>query len=230
MTAAFRLAGVEKVHRAGDTIVPILSEIDLTIEAGEFVSIVGPSGSGKSTLMTLLGCLDLPSAGSIHVMGTDATSVSDDDLARLRCRTLGFVFQSFNLLPAYDALSNVALSMVYSERANRAERARELLEQLGLGHRLYAFPRTLSGGEKQRVAIARAIANDPSIILADEPTGALDQVNGKAVLDLLGGFHRAGKTVVLVTHDPGIAARAERVIEVVDGKIRRDVPRTAWKG
>lgn len=228
MTVAFELAGVGKSHRAGDTQIPILTDINLRIDAGEFVSIVGPSGSGKSTLMTLLGCLDAPTSGRVSVLGTETSQMSDDDLAALRARTLGFVFQSFNLLPAYDALSNVALAMAYTERHDRTERATALLRRLGLQHRLHAYPSTLSGGEKQRVAIARAISNDPAIILADEPTGALDQVNGSAVLELLTQLNKEGKTVILVTHDAGVAARASRVISVVDGRIQNDLPRLLW--
>ncbi len=196
--------------------------IDLQIPIGQFVSIMGPSGSGKSTLMYILGCLDNPTQGRLSVMGRSVGDLSDDEVSALRCRSMGFVFQGFHLLGSYSALANVALSMAYSGRPDRWQRARLLLQNLGLKHRQLHRPTALSGGEQQRVAIARAIANDPQIILADEPTGALDQANGRLILDLLDAFHRKGKTIVLVTHDPQVAGRAERTVELVDGRVRRD--------
>lgn len=220
--AAFELKGITKNFKFGNQEITVLKPIDLRINLGEYVAIMGPSGSGKSTLMHLLGCLDTPSQGQLAVLDQITSSLSDDDISALRCRALGFVFQAFHLLSAYDAVSNVAMSMVYSGKQHRWDRSRELLESLGLGHRMYHSPRTLSGGEKQRVAVARALANDPPILLADEPTGALDQTNGRLILDLFDNLHAQGKTVVLVTHDNDVAKRAHRVIEIIDGEIRRD--------
>lgn len=224
---AFDLRGVSKRFAFGTQEIPVLNDIHFRIGLGEYVAIMGPSGSGKSTLMHLLGCLDAPSEGTLSVLDQITNKLSDDELSALRCRALGFVFQAFHLLGSYDAISNVAMSMVYSGKANRWERSRELLEAVGLNHRLYHSPRTLSGGEKQRVAVARALANDPPILLADEPTGALDQANGKILMDLFDDFHHQGRTIVTVTHDPHVAKRARRVIEIVDGKIRRDIPSSA---
>lgn len=222
--SAFQFSHVEKKFHIGEDEITILKKITFEIPRGQYVAIMGPSGSGKSTLMQLLGCLDFPSTGRVSVLGHDIATLSDDDLADLRCQALGFVFQAFHLLPSYDVLSNVALSMVYSGHPNRREQAEYLLTQLGMGHRLYARPRTLSGGEQQRVAIARALGNDPPILLADEPTGALDQANGKAIMALFKGFHEAGKTIVLVTHDINVARHAQRVIHIVDGQIHSDGP------
>lgn len=220
--AAFDLEAITKSYRVGEGSIEILHNIDLKIRQGSYVAIMGPSGSGKSTLLQLLGCLDLPTSGRLSVMGQEISRLSDDEISALRARSLGFVFQQFNLLPAYDAVSNVALAMVYGGRLDGRARAAEILTALGMGHRLYHRPSMMSGGEQQRVAIARAAANDSPIILADEPTGSLDQENGKAVLALLAGFHRRGKTVIMVTHDPHVAAHAERVIEIVDGRIGND--------
>lgn len=219
---AFDLENVTKSFRAGDETVSVLKNVTLKIPLGQYVAIMGPSGSGKSTLMQLLGCLDFPTSGRVSILGQDIGQMTDDTLSDFRCRAIGFVFQGFHLLPSYDAASNVALSMVYSGKENRFDRAVHLLERFGLGHRIKAKPRTMSGGEQQRVAIARAVANDSPIILADEPTGALDQANGRAILDLFASFKREGKTVVLVTHDMAVAKHAERVIEIVDGKIKSD--------
>jgi putative ABC transport system ATP-binding protein len=219
--AAFALIGVNKEFLAGDSRIPVLRDIDLIIPQGQYVSIVGPSGSGKSTLMQLLGCLDHPTTGSLTVFGQETSGLSDDDLSTLRCRRIGFVFQAFHLLPGYDAASNVALAMAYGGHENRWERARELLEKLGLGHRLNHKPPTLSGGEKQRVAIARALSNDPAIILADEPTGALDVHTGILVLDAIQKTCESlGTTTVIITHNVTIADMADRVIHLVDGQIK----------
>lgn len=220
--AAYQLKSIQKSYKAGDRFIPVLKDISLTIPAGQFAAIVGPSGSGKSTLMHLLGCLDLPTKGQMSIMGQSVHSLSDDQAAKLRCRHLGFIFQSFHLLPSYDAVSNVALSYVYSGKQGGEQKAKRLLQKLGMGHRLRSRPPTLSGGEKQRVAIARALANNPDILLADEPTGSLDQSNGRMILDLIHQFHKQGKTIILVTHDMAIAAHAERVIEIVDGRIHSD--------
>lgn len=226
---AIDLQHISKSYKAGDRDIQVLNDVTLAVPQGQFVAIMGPSGSGKSTLLQIIGCLDHPSRGSVQILGRDASSMTDDEASALRAGTMGFVFQAFHLLPAYDAVSNVALSMVYSGVPDGRPRARALLEQLGLGHRLNHRPAALSGGEKQRVAIARAIANNPEILLADEPTGALDQVNGRAILDLLASYHQTGKTVVLVTHDLSIAQRAERVVEIVDGDVKRDGPAHLWK-
>lgn len=221
---AFELNGVVKRYQVGDGEIEILHRLDLTIPLGQYVAIMGPSGSGKSTLMQLLGCLDLPSEGTVSLMGRNTAGLSDDDISLLRRTCLGFVFQGFHLLPSYDAQANAGLGLVYSGHPDRSGRAGQLLTQLGLGHRFHHRPRMMSGGEQQRVAIARALANDPPILLADEPTGALDQANGHAVLDVFDGLHRLGKTIVLVTHDPAVARRAGRVIEMTDGAILRDGP------
>ncbi len=221
---AFNLKDVRKSYQVGKDEIEILHGIDLQIPAGSYVAITGPSGSGKSTLMQLLGCLDVPTHGTVSVLGHDTSTMSDDDISGFRARALGFVFQGFHLLPSYDAVSNVALSMAYTNHSQPRDRATQLLGQLGLAHRLHHRPRMMSGGEQQRVAVARAIANDSPILLADEPTGALDQANGRALLALFDGFHRQGKTVILVTHDMSVAAHARRVVEIVDGMIRRDGP------
>jgi putative ABC transport system ATP-binding protein len=220
---AFELTNVTKSFSFGTDQISVLKNINLRIAMGEYVAIMGPSGSGKSTLMHLLGCLDTPSEGTVNVMGQSTSALSDDEISTLRCRALGFVFQAFHLLPAYNAISNVAMSMVYSGKENRFERSEELLRALGLEHRMEHSPRTLSGGEKQRVAVARALANDPPILLADEPTGALDQTNGHLIMDLFADLNAQGKTIVVVTHDIHVAKRARRVVEMVDGEIRRDV-------
>lgn len=219
---AFDLRDIRKSYRVGDGEIEILHRLNLQIPVGQYVAIMGPSGSGKSTLMQLLGCLDMPTDGSVSIMGEDTSSMTDDQISALRCRSLGFVFQAFHLLPSYSALANVSLAMVYSGHADRSGRAQFLLEKFGLKDRLTHRPRMMSGGEQQRVAIARSLANDPPILLADEPTGALDQANGRAILDVFDGLKAEGKTVVMITHDQAVARRAERVIEIVDGHIKSD--------
>ena len=219
-----QLRGATKVYRVGEQEIRALDGVDLDIAEGDFVSIIGPSGSGKSTLMHLIGCLDTPSGGSMVVGGQDLSRATADDLSRMRSREIGFVFQSFNLLPRLDVVGNVELPLIYAnvpakERRRRAEGA---AKSVGLGDRLANRPSQLSGGQCQRVAIARALVNNPRILLGDEPTGNLDSATGETVLGLLGELNRAGKTVVLVTHDPGIAARSRRVIELRDGKIVRE--------
>ena len=201
--------------------VDALRDVSLEVQQGEFVAIVGPSGSGKSTMMNIIGCLDRPTAGVYRLAGTPIASLGDDGLARLRSRTIGFVFQSYNLLPRTSALDNVATPLLYQgvRRSERLARASAALERLGLGDRLDHEPTELSGGQQQRVAVARAIVTDPALILADEPTGNLDTASGRDVLSVLRELHAAGRTIVLITHDPDVAAAAERQVHIRDGQI-----------
>jgi putative ABC transport system ATP-binding protein len=214
-----RLEGVTKDYRLGRVAVHALRGVDLTIDQGEFVAIVGPSGSGKSTMMHLIGCLDRPTAGRYLVAGVDVATLDDDGLARLRSLAIGFVFQSYNLLPRTSALENVAAPLLYQgvPRRERLRRAQAILERLGMGDRLRHDHTELSGGQQQRVAIARALVTEPALILADEPTGDLDSVAGAEVLDIFKELHRSGRTVVLITHDADVAAVAPRLVHVRDG-------------
>jgi putative ABC transport system ATP-binding protein len=213
------LRGVTKDYQTGRLTVRALRGVDLTVEAGEFVAIVGPSGSGKSTLMHILGCLDRPTAGLFRLAGVDVATLDDDGLALLRSRAIGFIFQSYNLLPRTSALENVAAPLLYQgvARRERVARARVELERLGLGERLAHDSTELSGGQQQRVAIARALVTEPALILADEPTGDLDSASGAEVLGLLTELHRSGRTVVLITHDLQVAGAAKRIVRVRDG-------------
>jgi len=201
--------------------VEALRDVSLEVAQGEFVAIVGPSGSGKSTMMHIIGCLDRPTSGIYRLAGTPVASLGDDDLARLRSRTIGFVFQSYNLLPRTSALDNVATPLLYQGvgRRERVARATAALERLGLGDRLDHEPTELSGGQQQRVAVARAIVTDPALILADEPTGNLDSAAGRDVLAVLRELHATGRTIVLITHDAEVAAAAERQVHIRDGRI-----------
>jgi putative ABC transport system ATP-binding protein len=201
--------------------VDALRDASLEVGEGEFVAIVGPSGSGKSTMMNIIGCLDRPTAGAYRLAGTPVAELDDDRLARLRSRTIGFVFQSYNLLPRTSALDNVATSLLYQGvgRRERIRRATAALERLGLGDRLDHEPTQLSGGQQQRVAVARAIVTDPELILADEPTGNLDSASGADVLNVLRELHASGRTIVLITHEADVAARAERTIHIRDGAV-----------
>lgn len=219
------LKNVHKVYPMGEVSVPALRGINLTIHPGEFVAIMGPSGSGKSTLMHLLGCLDLPSDGVVQLDGKDITKLDEDTLAQIRGKKVGFVFQTFNLIPTLTAQENVELPLFFQgvPREKRRARAAELLRKVGLDGRLHHKPAQLSGGERQRVAIARALANDPEIILADEPTGNLDSESGKAILELLAQLHREGKTIILVTHNPEAAAYAQRIVRIRDGRLVEEV-------
>jgi putative ABC transport system ATP-binding protein len=216
-----QLEAVDKVYGSGDTAVHALDKLDLTVNRGDYLAVMGASGSGKSTAMNILGCLDRPSSGSYLLNGTPVEGLSDDQLADLRNRDLGFVFQQFHLLPQLSALENVMLPMVYAgvPAAARRERAQAALERVGLGQRLYNKPNQLSGGQQQRVAIARAIINQPALLLADEPTGALDSQTTAEVLDIFDALHQGGMTVVMVTHEDDVAARAEKIVRFRDGHI-----------
>lgn len=216
--------GLKKIYQMGEEQVKALDGVDIELERGEYVAIMGPSGSGKSTLMNLLGCLDTPSEGEYWLNGHAVSTLNDDELAQVRNKEVGFVFQSFHLLPRYSALDNVQLPLVYSNiaREDRVERAKRALEQVDLTDRIYHRPNELSGGQRQRVAIARALINQPSILLADEPTGNLDSTTGREILNLFEHLHTAGHTIILVTHDPEVASHANRIIRLRDGKVELD--------
>jgi putative ABC transport system ATP-binding protein len=218
------LEGVGKVYRMGRLEVPALRGIDLRIARGELVSVMGPSGSGKTTLLEILGCLSRPSAGRYRLGGRAVDEIDTDGLARLRGEEIGFVFQSFNLLPRLTVVENVELPLSYRgvSRGERRRRARAALERVGLDHRARHLPSEISGGERQRVAVARALVNEPSLVLADEPTGNLDTATGEEILALLLAIHRDGNTVVVVTHDPRIGGLAPRRLSIRDGRIERD--------
>lgn len=216
---AYKLSNVVKSYGQAPAVTHVLNGIDLEIPSGQYVALTGPSGSGKSTLLHLLGALDTPTRGSLQILGTDVSQYTDDALSRLRSDSIGFIFQAFHLLPQYDALANVQMASAYTQKAYSLEQSENLLRRLNMGHRLNARINNLSGGEKQRVAIARALFNNPSILLADEPTGALDQANGAAILEILDQLHAQGKTIIVVTHDPVVARRAERVVTMLDGRI-----------
>jgi putative ABC transport system ATP-binding protein len=219
-----QLRRITKAYRMGEVDVPILHGIDLTILRGEYTAIVGTSGSGKSTLMNILGCLEQPSSGHYYFDARDITLLSDNERTDIRNFQIGFVFQQFNLLPRLTALQNVMLPMVYAgyDRAERRERAMAMLEQVGLADRMANRPNQLSGGQQQRVAIARALVNQPELLLADEPTGALDSRTGEAVIELISELHAGGLTIVLVTHDPSVAHNSGRIIRIQDGQITAD--------
>lgn len=216
-----RTEGIRKDYQLGSEVVRAVRGIDLEIRRGEFVALMGPSGSGKSTFMNLIGCLDTPTAGKYWLHGQLVSELSDDQLARVRNREIGFVFQSFNLLPRATALQNVELPLVYAgvSSKERRRRAQEKLELVGLGDRMDHKPPEMSGGQRQRVAIARALVNEPAILLADEPTGNLDSKNGNAVMDLLKELHAEGATICMVTHDPRYAHVADRSVHLFDGKV-----------
>ena len=222
--ALIELHDIYKVYDMGAEKVHALNGVELTVERGEYLAIMGSSGSGKSTLMNLIGCLDTPSSGSYVLNGRLVSELSDDELAYIRNKEIGFVFQTFNLLARTDALHNVELPLIYAglSRQERRERARRALEKVGLGSRMTHQPNELSGGQRQRVAIARALVNDPSILLADEPTGNLDSTTSEEIMQLFDELHRAGNTVVLVTHEPDIAEHAWRKVTLRDGKVTSD--------
>ena len=219
-----RARDLRKTYHVGEQVVHALDGLDLDIGTNEYVALMGPSGSGKSTLMNMLGCLDSPTSGTYTLNGQDVSRLEDDALADIRNREIGFVFQTFNLLPRYTALENVALPMVYAgfSKVERISRAQEVLHQVGLGDRMDHRPNELSGGQRQRVAVGRALVMRPSIILADEPTGNLDSVTSEEVMELFGDIQKAGNTVILVTHEEDIAAYAHRVVRLRDGRLESD--------
>ena len=223
--AILQLRGITRDFKMGAQIVHVLKGIDLDIYKNQYVALMGPSGSGKSTLMNLLGCLDTPTSGSYVLNGSDASALDDNALAEIRNNEIGFVFQTFNLLPRSTALDNVALPLVYAGwgKEERIARAQEVLEQVGLGDRMDHKPNQLSGGQRQRVAVARALVNRPALILADEPTGNLDSKTSLEIMKLFDAIQAAGNTVVLVTHEEDIAQHAKRVIRMVDGNIDSDI-------
>ncbi len=216
---AIDIANVRKSYYIGKMEVPILHGIDLAIQRGEFIAIMGPSGSGKSTLMNLIGCLDRPTGGDIHVSGKDVSKLSEAELAHLRGFEIGFVFQTFNLVSRMSVLKNVKLPTLANQKPdiNPGKRVKKLLELVGLSDRAHHKPTELSGGQRQRVAIARALVNDPSIILADEPTGNLDTKTGEEIMKIFEDLNRDGRTIIMITHDPEIAAHADRIVRVKDG-------------
>ena len=215
---------LQKTYIMGDQEIHAVNGIDLEIKRGEYVAIMGPSGSGKSTLMNLIGCLDTPTKGLYYINGNLVSEMSDDELARIRNREIGFVFQTFNLLPRATSLHNVELPLIYSGMASheRLERAKLAMRQVDLEARMYHKPNELSGGQRQRVAVARALVNNPSILLADEPTGNLDTATGNEIMGLFGRLHQQGNTIILVTHELDIAMHAHRIVHVRDGKVEKD--------
>ena len=224
MSDVIRIRELTREYRMGEERILALRGVSLDIHRNEYVAIMGPSGSGKSTMMNLLGCLDTPSGGEYWLNGVEVSGLSDDELARVRNREIGFVFQTFNLLPRSTALHNVELPLVYAgvSARDRESRATAALERVGLGDRMDHRPNELSGGQRQRVAIARALVNQPSILLADEPTGNLDSVTSEEIMRVFGDLHASGQTVIMVTHEPDIAAHAERVVVLRDGRVESD--------
>lgn len=224
MTEMVRLDNLCKVYQTGSVSVAALQDVNITIQAGEFVAIIGHSGSGKSTLLNLLGCLDKPTGGAYYLGGQDVSTMSDDELSEVRNDRIGFVFQSFNLIPWLSAIENIEVPLFYSGmvRSERRPLSRKLGQLVGLAERLHHRPSELSGGQQQRVAIARSMANDPLILLADEPTGNLDTATSKEIMLLIKELHKQGKTMIVVTHEPEIAAQCERVIELKDGRVDSD--------
>ena len=220
--AILKLTDICKDYQQGKEPVRVLKNINLTVEKGDYLAIMGPSGSGKTTLMNIIGCLDVPTSGSYTLEGRDLKDLSDDELAEVRNKHIGFVFQSFHLLPKMDALDNVALPLLYADvpLKERRERAEEALKAVGLGERIHFLPNQLSGGQCQRVAIARAIVGNPDLLLADEPTGALDTKAGKQIMSIFRQLNREGMTIIMITHEPSIAACADKTYRILDGELR----------
>lgn len=221
MAEIIKVENVKKIYRMGDNEVRALDGVSLVVEEGEFLIVMGPSGSGKTTLLHLMGCLDKPTEGEIYIASTPVSKLNDSQLAKIRNKMVGFVFQQFNLLPRLTALENVELPMIYAgvPKSARQKKAKELLELVGLGDRLHHRPTQLSGGQMQRVAIARALANDPMVLLADEPTGNLDSKSGEEILKIFSELNERGQTIIIVTHDPEVAKHAGRIVRMRDGKI-----------
>ncbi|MCI8282191.1 MAG: ABC transporter ATP-binding protein [Lachnospiraceae bacterium] len=218
------LQHIYKDYQQEKLVVPVLKDVSLQVEEGEYVAIMGPSGSGKTTLMNIIGCLDRPTSGTFELAGENILKYKDKDMSNVRLKSIGFVFQSFHLLPRQSALDNVALPLSYAgiKKKERRERATRALERVGLGDRVSFKPTQLSGGQKQRVAIARAMVNNPKILLADEPTGALDQKSGKQIMELFEKLNEEGVTIVMITHDRAIASHAKRVVNIIDGEITEE--------
>ena len=221
----FSMRGIVKQYRMGDELQTILKGIDLDIDEGEFLSVLGPSGSGKSTLMNIIGCLDTPTSGTYILHGRTIRDLSEKELARIRCREIGFIFQQFQLLPRLDAMGNVELPLIYAgvSPRERRRRAEEMLVRVGLQDKMHHNRNQLSGGQQQRVAIARALATNPTILLADEPTGALDQTTGEQVMELFEALHDEGRTIVMITHDLKIARHGSRIVNILDGVLSEGV-------
>ena len=223
------MRGIVKEYVMGSERQQVLRGIDLDVEKGEFVAVLGPSGSGKSTLMNIIGCLDTPTKGQYILHGRDVGGLSEDELALVRSKEIGFIFQSFQLLPRQDAMQNVELPLIYSgvPARERTARAQRMLERVSLHDKLHHYPNQLSGGQQQRVAIARALANNPTILLADEPTGALDQATGHQVMNLFHDLNEEGNTIIMITHDIGIARHAKRIVRILDGELTEGVAEDA---
>ena len=221
----FSMRGIVKQYRMGDELQTILKGIDLDIDEGEFLSVLGPSGSGKSTLMNIIGCLDTPTSGTYILHGRTIRDLDEKELARIRCREIGFIFQQFQLLPRLDAMGNVELPLIYAgvSPRERRRRAEEMLVRVGLQDKMHHNRNQLSGGQQQRVAIARALATNPTILLADEPTGALDQTTGEQVMALFGELHDEGRTIIMITHDLKIARHGSRIVNILDGVLSEGV-------
>lgn len=228
MTPIIQLDSIARKYQIGTETIHALKSVTLNIQKNEYVALMGPSGSGKSTLMNILGCLDTPSSGSYILNNQDVSSMIDNELAEIRNKEIGFVFQTFNLMPRYTALENVALPLIYAgiSKAEREERAKEVLNQVDLGNRMDHKPNELSGGQRQRVAVARALVNRPSIILADEPTGNLDSKTSYEIMSLFEDIHKAGNTIIIVTHEVDIAMHAHRIVRLRDGLTESDTPHT----